>query len=131
VTPLTFTLTGRRYSANDRLHWARANELKKEWRDLAEVTARSRVGARWSPLERVHVTATLVPANRGRVDPANTSPAVKAAVDGMVRAGLFVDDDAAHLVGPDYRLGEPCRQVRGMWTLRFTVVDLSAGAVAS
>ena len=40
-------------------------------------------------------------------DPANAYPAVKALIDGLVDAGVLPDDDAAHLDGPDMRLGDP------------------------
>lgn len=123
--PLTLTLTGPRFSANDRLHWRAAQPLKKAWRDLGHVHARAAVGASFRPIERAYVVATLVPGSRRRVDPANTGPAVKACVDGIVAAGVLVEDDAAHLVGPDYRLApEPVRQQPGMWTLRITITPL-------
>ena len=127
--PLTLTLTGPRFSANDRhRHWHHERELKQAWRDLGQLRAREAIGASFVPLERVHVVATFVPGSRRRVDPANAAPAVKACVDGMVLAGLLVDDDAAHMVGPDFRLAaEPVRQQRGMWTLRITVTPLEGG----
>ena len=119
----TLTLTGPRFSANDRLHFRRRNELVKIWRTLGEAHARALYVPR--PLERAHVVVTQVPHSRGRVDPGNVAPAAKAAVDGIVRAGLLVDDDAAHMVGPDYRLAaEPVRQAPGMWTLRITITAL-------
>lgn len=133
---LIMTLTGPRHSANDRHHWARKAGLNQIWRTLGMTLTIAAIRAHgWAPrvpLQRAHVLVELVPHNRGRVDPANVAPAVKAAVDGMVLAGLLVDDDAAHLLGPDFRLAaEPVRQQRGMWTLRITVTDLAAeGATA-
>lgn len=123
---LTLTLTGPRFSANDRhRHWHHERELKQTWRNLGQVRARELVGASFRPLERVHVVVTQVPGSRRITDPGNTSPAAKAAIDGIVRAGVLVDDDAAHLVGPDYRLAaEPVRQQPGMWTLRITITPL-------
>lgn len=136
MTALTVTLTGPRFSANDRHHWARKAGLNQIWRDMGRVVTLAAIRAnRWQrmvPLHRAHALVEFVPHNRGRVDPANVAPAAKAAVDGMVLAGLFVDDDAAHLLGPDFRLADqPVRQQRGMWTLRITVTDLAAeGATA-
>lgn len=57
-------------------------------------------------LERVYVVGELRPTDRRRRDPGNWYPSAKAAVDGaMTDAGVLVDDDAEHLVGPDMRLG--------------------------
>jgi hypothetical protein len=121
----TLTLTGPRFSANDRLHFRAERSLKRTWRELAQVRARGLVGASFRPLQRAHVVVTQVPGSRRRTDPGNVAPAAKAAVDGLVLAGLLTDDDAAHMVGPDFRLAaEPERQRPGMWTLRITVTDL-------
>jgi hypothetical protein len=128
---LTLTLTGPRHSANDRHHWARKAGLTQIWRDLGHGKTLAAIqGAEWRgrlPLHRAHALVEVVPHSRGRVDPANTAPAVKAAVDGMVLAGLLYDDDAAHLLGPDFRRADvPVRQQRGLWTLRITVTELAA-----
>lgn len=123
TAPITLTLTGPRFSANDRLHFRARDQLVKTWRTLGEVHARALYRVR--PLHLAHVVVTQVPHSRGRVDPGNVAPAAKAAIDGLVLAGLLVDDDAAHMVGPDFRLAtEPVRQARGMWTLRITVTPL-------
>jgi hypothetical protein len=42
---------------------------------------------------------------RGRYDPNNLWPTVKAVVDGFVDAGLLADDDHLHVIGPDMRHG--------------------------
>lgn len=55
--------------------------------------------------ERAHVLGILRPASARRHDPANWYPSFKAAVDGLVDAGLLDDDDHTRLVGPDMRLG--------------------------
>jgi hypothetical protein len=56
---------------------------------------------------RAHILGVLCPATRGRRrDPANWYGSFKAAVDGLVDAGLFDDDDHTRVVGPDMRLGK-------------------------
>ena len=40
-----------------------------------------------------------------RADPANAQPTLKALVDGCTDAGIWVDDDSTHLIGPDPRRG--------------------------
>ncbi|MFH9826757.1 hypothetical protein [Streptomyces bobili] len=57
-------------------------------------------------LERAHILGVFCPPDRGRRDPANYYPAFKAAVDGLVDAGLVEDDDHTRVVGPDMRLGK-------------------------
>jgi crossover junction endodeoxyribonuclease RusA len=52
------------------------------------------------------MTATIHKDRDGRWDPNNLWPTVKAIVDGMVEAGVLVDDDHKHLIGPDMRRGE-------------------------
>jgi hypothetical protein len=53
----------------------------------------------------VHITAHIWKPRRGRYDPNNLWPTVKAAVDGFVDAGLLADDDHLHVIGPDMRHG--------------------------
>lgn len=56
-------------------------------------------------LARAHILGVFHPPTAGRRDPANWYPTFKAAVDGLVDAGLFEDDDYEHVLGPDMRLG--------------------------
>jgi crossover junction endodeoxyribonuclease RusA len=56
--------------------------------------------------QRAHILGIYRPATARRADPANWYPSFKAAVDGLVDAGLLDDDDHEHVVGPDMRLGE-------------------------
>lgn len=123
--PIVLTLVGPRFSANDRLHFRVERALKQTWRELGQVHARAVIGPRlvdgFVPLQRAHVVVTQIPGSRRRTDPGNVAPAAKAAVDGIVLAGLLVDDDAGHMIGPDFRLGEARRQQPGMWTLEISV----------
>lgn len=127
---LVLTITGPRFSSNDRLHWAEKAHLTQWWRDGARVRARAMIGTSWTPPERARVLVEFIPGSRRRVDPGNAAPAAKAAIDGLVLAGVLIDDDAAHLDGPDYRLapGPPVRQWLGMWTLRFTITEVTGAA---
>ncbi|MGD1219973.1 hypothetical protein AB9Q10_16270 [Streptomyces krungchingensis] len=55
---------------------------------------------------RAHILGLLHPSTHGRRrDPANWYGSFKAAIDGLVDAGLFEDDDHTRVVGPDMRLG--------------------------
>ncbi|WP_432164910.1 hypothetical protein [Streptomyces sp. bgisy031] len=74
--------------------------------------------------QRAHVLGVLHPATARRADPANWYPSFKAAVDGLVDAGLLDDDDHTQLVGPDMRLGA---KVSG-GQLVLVITGLDAGA---
>jgi crossover junction endodeoxyribonuclease RusA len=117
AAPRTHTITLpaglRLLNANQRMHHrpkgkltaairAAAMEAVAEDRALMEALAAAKPG----PLfQRVHILGILHPATARRADPANWYPSFKAAVDGIVDAGLLDDDDHEHVVGPDMRLG--------------------------
>lgn len=56
-------------------------------------------------LPHAWILGVIHPGSRRRLDPANLYPSFKAAIDGVVEAGLLEDDDHLHLLGPDMRLG--------------------------
>lgn len=61
----------------------------------------------------VHVTAIIHPLTHGRFDPENAAPMVKAIIDALTDTGFWPDDDSKHIIGPDYRGGEP--SIRKGW----------------
>lgn len=100
-------------NSNQSQHRARRARIVKEIRSktmeavsecptLMDALAAAKPG----PLfQRAHIFGILHPATNGRRDPANWYPSFKAAVDGLVDAGLLDDDDHTRCVGPDMRLG--------------------------
>jgi hypothetical protein len=56
-------------------------------------------------LHHAYILGIFHPASRRRADPANWYPSFKAAIDGLVDAGVLEDDDHTRLVGPDMRIG--------------------------
>ena len=92
-------------NSNHRPHWTVKAGQTKAWRDMAYWTALN-VLAPYSPDEQVHITATFHRPTARKYDPANWYPTVKAVIDGLVDAGILVDDDHAHVLGPDMRAGE-------------------------
>lgn len=89
----------------------RPNRYKKSAM-TAVIRERFRIaGRQGTPLVGlVHCTALLSFPDPGRRRDANNwAPTTKAGVDGLVDAGLLVDDDHRHLIGPDHRIDpEPC-----------------------
>ena len=88
-------------TSNQRLHWAEKARRTRFLRTLARLEARRQhinttTGA-------VHVLAEIQYPGTGRADPANVYPTIKALIDGMTDAGVFVDDSSQYVVGPDMR----------------------------
>lgn len=118
--PHTITLPAglKLLNANQRMHHKPKAKLTAAIRDAAmeavsdnpalmAALARAKPGPLY---QRAHILGILRPATARRADPANWYPSFKAAVDGLVDAGLFDDDDHTRVVGPDMRLG---RVVKG------------------
>lgn len=60
-------------------------------------------------LQHAWILGVIHPGSRRRLDPANLYPSFKAAIDGVVEAGVLDDDDHEHVLGPDMRLGHVVR----------------------
>lgn len=90
-------------NANHRLHWAKKSRTTRTIRGAACDAARNLLSM--PRLQRAHVAGLYEPPDKRRRDPANLYPSFKAAIDGLVDAGVLPDDDAEHLDGPDMRLG--------------------------
>jgi len=88
-------------NSNQRLHRMAQAKLTKTWRQASATAAHG-----LEPFTtQVHIIAHIFKPRGGRWDPNNLWPTVKAAVDGLVDAGLLADDDHKHLIGPDMRAG--------------------------
>lgn len=127
VTGRSWTLpdmVGTRLTSNHRPHWATRARITKEWRDMGH---RRALEARIPRLARARIDVQWLPPTRARHDPPNAHPMIKAAIDGIVAAGVLADDDSTHLDGPHVTLGPVVpvgRHMRGTAALRVTVVEL-------
>jgi len=81
-------------SANDRLHWAAKNRRVQDIKDAIGWRVRQNKIPR---MEHVTVQLMFQPQDRRRRDPSNLMPTQKAAVDGLVAAGVVVDDTPAYV----------------------------------
>lgn len=94
-------------NANDSLHFRKRAELVKALRATAWAMARQ---AKLPAIQRAHIHYVIHPDTKSRRrDPGNWSPSAKAAVDGLVDAGVLPDDNHKHLLGPDPRIGRPVK----------------------
>lgn len=94
-------------NANDRMGYRARNDITQTIVNAAIIMTRK---AKIPPLEQVTIAAVLHPARAGRRDPHNWYPSIKAAIDGVVRAGgVLADDDAKHVLDVSVTLGEPVK----------------------
>ncbi|MFF2571138.1 hypothetical protein [Streptomyces sp. NPDC058084] len=90
-------------TSNERLYHLQRSDRTRALRQAARIATQV---ARVPHLERAYVTCYLRARDRRRRDPGNWYPSAKAALDGIVDAGVLTDDDATRLLGPDMRLGD-------------------------
>jgi hypothetical protein len=127
-------------NANQRVHYRQraertdklrsaAHEAVTECPSLMDALAAAKPGVLF---QRAHILGVLHPDRNVRCDPANWYPSFKAAVDGLVDAGLFEDDDHTRVLGPDMRLGQKRKSGQLVLVVRGLAPDedpLSFGAV--
>ena len=108
-------------NANQRMHWACKARLTSNLRDWGSF-AWNRAGR--PHMNRAHVTVTLGYPDRRKRDAHNLMATVKPLLDGMVSPGvrgILLDDDDAHLEGPDLRVGDV---TPGFFTFTFRFEEL-------
>lgn len=88
-------------NANSRSHRMAQAKLTRTWRQAAAAAAQGIP----TFTNKVHITAHIFKPRAGRFDPNNLAGTSKACVDGLVDAGLLVDDSLEYVVGPDHRYG--------------------------
>lgn len=100
-------------SANDRFNpWNRARRVKA-LRVRAFMLARI---ARLRPASgRVLIEAVIHSRVARRSDPNNAADTTKPLVDGLRDAGVLVDDDHVHVIGPNHHYGDPIKMLPKGW----------------
>lgn len=99
-------------NANDRLHWAVKNRRAQDIKDAIGWRVRENNIPR---LEHVAVQLVFQPQDRRRRDPSNLMPTQKAAVDGLVAAGVVVDDTPTYVEESVPAVLNPDGGPRRMW----------------
>lgn len=106
-------------NANRRIHWRRRAEITKAIREATHLLACGSVPR----LQRAQIVAEYRPPDRRRRDVHNLYPSAKAAVDGLVDAGVLPDDSDRYLIGPDMRCGDV--EPAGRLVLHITELEAS------
>ena len=90
--------------SNDRRHRMAAAAITKKWRTAAAWRARQ---ARLPHIDvPVRITCIIHRADRRRADAPNSWPSCKAAIDGLVDAGVLTDDSDAYVLSTTFQPGE-------------------------
>jgi crossover junction endodeoxyribonuclease RusA len=89
-------LPDRDLSPNARLHHMQLYRAKRQAKDEAMALVLEQ-GRPDIPYEKAHITITWVAKDKRRRDPDNLFASMKGTLDGLVEAGLLVDDDARHV----------------------------------
>jgi Holliday junction resolvase RusA-like endonuclease len=93
-------------NANGRVHWRTRARITKTLREAACVVAKQQ---RIPRLSRVEMTLVLHPHDKRPRDAHNWFPSFKAAIDGIVDAGVLVDDNTRFLAETRTVLGPVVR----------------------
>lgn len=120
---ISFTIPNRYWlTSNMRFpHWAMKRERVKYLRRLGYATAKSDRTHQFR--KQVRVTAWIGYSTNVKADPINASEAGKPLIDGLVDAGVFVDDSHEWVIGPDYRR-DPVKAPKGHHTLRLEIEEV-------
>jgi crossover junction endodeoxyribonuclease RusA len=114
-------------SLNDRLHWRDRNSRAQELKRAAWVMA---LNAKVPPLGRIAVIVEYRPPDRRRRDAENICAASgKAAIDGIVAAGVLPDDECPRYVSKIVcTIGEPAPKGQiVLYLIEVTAVGADAG----
>lgn len=111
------------WTANARTHWATRARKTRAIRARVGLTARA---ARMPRLSRAALVVTVHTPTDHRFDPHNAaSTVIKAAIDGLVDAGVLPDDDHTHLPTVTIRRG-PKTGIPGIYRLALELTPLEA-----
>jgi crossover junction endodeoxyribonuclease RusA len=104
---------------NVEMHWAARRRRKQGIENAAIVLARQQ---RIPLLARIRVEGEYQPPDRRKRDEDNLSVSMKAAIDGIRKAGIVQDDDSAQVTFAGVRIGE--RYPRGRLLIHITELTL-------
>ena len=97
---ITLTIPANEWlSSNQRLHWAQKARRTRSIRTRAHMLGlyALRAGNVTAHTSKTHVHVLVAYPTARKADPPNSSPTVKAIIDGLVDAGIFPDDNSDHV----------------------------------
>ena len=105
-------------TSNQRMHHMERARRTGYVRHAAKLAARG-----LAPLASpVTISAAIGLPTARRFDPPNSSPTVKAAIDGVVDAGVLADDSSKHVTAVTF-CRDHCRTERGRYRLTLTITE--------
>jgi len=102
-------------TSNGRYHWADKAKRTRWIRQAAATAARDTWHHR-----RADITAYVAYPRANKADPGNAYPTLKAAIDGLVDAGVLGDDDSKHLPALTIRRDPPTGRA-GVYRVRLVL----------
>ena len=113
ISELELPWTAPPLSLNHRNNWRAHAKKAAAIRQVAHLLAKqAKLGGPWP---QVRVTLHYVPRDRRVRDAENPIPTLKACCDGLVDAGLVVDDDPTHMVKDMPVIHDPSGLKARMW----------------
>lgn len=120
---ITIVVPGRPPNPNRiRGHWAKRNGIAQRWKQLAWGCALEQLPVRWRPMERATLEVVHVVPTKAARDHDNLVAGIKPCLDGLVRAGVVVDDSDRVLVSVTHRP----EYEKGVAATRYTFTEVVA-----
>lgn len=105
------TVTGSEWlNLNVRMHYMKTNRITQEWRQQAHWRAKANKTPAFETVEEI--VATLRFTDNRRRDGHNWMPTIKAAIDGLVDAGVLDDDSSRYLRRVSVVIGDVDRALK-------------------
>ena len=117
---LTFTIPHDKWlSSNQRLHWS-SKAKRVAWLRAQALQSGLPIAQYTWPMR---IVAHIGYASNAKADPNNAAPTTKALIDGLVEAGMFIDDSHEWVLGPDHRRDTE-KAPRGFHTVRLEIEEV-------
>jgi hypothetical protein len=107
------------HTSNHRLHRAEKMRRTRQIRTMALLLAKP-----LRAMEKARITAVICPRDHRSTDAHNAQPSVKAAIDGVVDAGVLPDDNNRHLLGLTFIAGQSTKA--GVWRIDLHIEEVKS-----
>ncbi|HEL2057735.1 TPA: hypothetical protein TY768_000903 [Streptococcus suis] len=113
-------------NSNDRLDPRAKAKVTRKLRDLAKYVTKATIGygfEPFSPEKPCHVLVKIFSPAKTRLDPPNLYPTVKALIDGMTDAGLWLDDNHTVIKSMTFEYAG-LSNLKNYYRIRIEVIDI-------